>query len=89
MRWIRIQWQDLTYRGPVAVLSPSAGPADPNTPEHYRGPGNSDTSIHKKRTDIRVLDLFACTKREPWFHTHQESKKCPLHPPEERMRRGQ
>ncbi|ERE70071.1 LINE-1 type transposase domain-containing protein 1 [Cricetulus griseus] len=58
-------------------------------PEHCRHPGNSDTSIHKKRTDIRVLDLFASTRREPWSHPHQENKKHLLHPPEERMRRGQ
>ncbi|ERE79210.1 hypothetical protein H671_3g9772 [Cricetulus griseus] len=57
--------------------------------EHCRHPGNSDTSIHEKRTDIRVLDLFASTRRERWSHTHQKNKKLLLHPPEERMRRGQ
>ncbi|ERE85595.1 protein of unknown function DUF1725 containing protein [Cricetulus griseus] len=58
-------------------------------PEHCRRPGNSDTSIHEKRTDIILLDLFASTRREPWPHTHQEIKKLLLHPPEERMRREQ
>ncbi|ERE72616.1 hypothetical protein H671_5g14873 [Cricetulus griseus] len=56
-------------------------------PEHCRHQGNSD--IHEKRTYIRVLDLFASTRREPWSHTHQENKKHLLQPPEERMRRGQ
>ncbi|ERE71958.1 GTPase IMAP family member 3-like protein [Cricetulus griseus] len=60
-----------------------------NTPIHCQGPGNSATSIHKKRTDIRVLELFASTRREPWSHTHQERKRLLPHPPEERMRRGQ
>ncbi|ERE66085.1 hypothetical protein H671_8g19752 [Cricetulus griseus] len=58
-------------------------------PGHCRHPGNSNTSIHEKRTDIRVLDLLASTRREPWSHTHQENKKHLIHPPEERMRRGQ
>ncbi|ERE85717.1 putative transposase [Cricetulus griseus] len=49
----------------------------------------NDTSIHEKRTDIRVLELFASTRRELWSHNHQENKKHLLHPPEERMRRGQ
>ncbi|ERE71058.1 Transposase, L1 containing protein [Cricetulus griseus] len=44
--------------------------------------------LAQKRTDIRVLDLIASTRREPWSHTHQENKKLLLHPPEERMRRG-
>ncbi|ERE84354.1 vomeronasal 2 receptor, 52 precursor [Cricetulus griseus] len=57
--------------------------------KHCRLLDNSDTFIHEKRTDIRVLDLFASTRREPWSHTHQENKKLLLHPPEERMRRGQ
>ncbi|ERE63703.1 Transposase, L1 containing protein [Cricetulus griseus] len=58
-------------------------------PDHCRHPGNSDTSTHEKRSDIRVLDMFASTRREPCSHTHQENKKLFLHPPEERMRRGQ
>ena len=52
-------------------------------------PGNSPASTHEKRTDIRVLELFASTRREPWSHTHQERKRLLLHPPEGRMRRGQ
>ncbi|ERE66101.1 hypothetical protein H671_8g19693 [Cricetulus griseus] len=58
-------------------------------PKNCRCPGNNDTSIHKKRTYIRVLDLFASTRREPWSHTQEERKKFLLHPPEDRMRRGQ
>ncbi|MGE9574270.1 hypothetical protein ACQP3C_24730, partial [Escherichia coli] len=60
-----------------------------NTPRHYQSSYNSAISSHKKRTDIRVLELFASTQREPWSHTHQERKRLLLHPPEERMRRGQ
>ncbi|ERE67247.1 NACHT, LRR and PYD domain-containing protein 1 [Cricetulus griseus] len=78
----------LNSEHPEAARSPSASPG-PCTPEHCQHLGKSDTSIHEKRTDIRVLDLFASTRREHWSHTHQEKKKHLLQPPEERMRRGQ
>ncbi|ERE82860.1 putative Pol polyprotein [Cricetulus griseus] len=82
------QW-DPTPGGLVTALPPTVSPVGPGTPEHCRHLGNRDTSIHEKRTDTRVLDLFASTRREPWSHTHQENKKHLLHPPEERMRRRQ
>ncbi|MGE9501659.1 hypothetical protein ACQP3D_24945, partial [Escherichia coli] len=84
-----VQHLDPTPQGLVTGLPPTASLVGPGMPEHCRNPGNSDTSIQKKRTDIRVLDLFASTRREPWSHTHQENKIYLLHPPEERMRRGQ
>ncbi|ERE65059.1 Transposase, L1 containing protein [Cricetulus griseus] len=45
--------------------------------------------MHYKKTDIRVLELFASTRKDPLSHTHQERERLLLHPPEERMRRGQ
>ncbi|ERE67993.1 Transposase, L1 containing protein [Cricetulus griseus] len=72
------------------ICSPDlSSPVGSGTPRHSQGPGNSAASIHKKRTDIRVLELFASTRREPWSHSHQERKRILLHPPEERVRRGQ
>ncbi|ERE84503.1 hypothetical protein H671_2g5916 [Cricetulus griseus] len=85
----RVREQDPTHQGPVTALPPTDSLAQPSTPEHCRHLGNSDISIHEKRTDIIVLNLFATTRRETWSYTHQENKKLLLRPPEEKMRRGQ
>ncbi|ERE84607.1 putative transposase [Cricetulus griseus] len=65
----------------AGVCSRDVNSAGVNTPRDCQGPGKSPTSIHKKRTDMRVWEVFA--------YTHRERKRLLLHPPEERMGRRQ